>query len=920
MGPNSLTEQSKTVIDNNNYSSQQKVIENLRMEYDKTLKEYEDLMKKISGDVSGYVDMVNPNNPYLNKTIQFTTGQICYVTNQGVAKYISSAEILNSLDVPKKNMNINIPWKDDYLTPGSKIPTTPSLISGTPMKMGQSVGNEGSNVFVSDFLPDDIKSTYMGCYASSPKNDNMTFIGGSPPVTDISIQNGSFSQPAMSNNTYKYITGSEVPNWYFTSGAVLINNSSAWGYKQPYPNGNQCVSLQNKGSISQIVSLYTGVTYTLSFYSCARACCTTPTSNNIEVRLYTINDGYISTIYQVTPPVNKWTLYTVTFTAPTTQSYKLTFLGTNTAGDRSSAIQNISLGSSAPVSQGTYTHDDCQKMAIINGYQYFALQNVNPNTSTGYCAVSNSEPAITMNGESKVPTKFVNAWETKTIGQPGNSAILTNTGSLSVVNSSGQSVFSSSGAAAQPSNYLGCYGDTADRAMPLYNNSSQQYNLQQCQQIAQQQGAQYFGLQNSTSGTTATCGLSNNLGQTLKYGRASNCTKLADGSYSGGGWSNAVYNTTLPQSNYILILGDYYMQIQRGTSPDDDQGYIWGVNFNDKKGEINANYVAKNGKYGKNWISSGQTLAAGDWIGSPNGYAALVMQSDGNLVLNTYQMESNCKKMKDNNIGGGVGGNATYNIGKTAITKNMGSLAYIDANSDLHSYPTTNQTFSNEYTTISNMDSPNNDIPGAATSGNPEQCKTICNKNPNCAGFVTDKDGKYCWPKSTSMWPYGGQLISSLEKKVYTRNKIPASPPIGVSKITNQTDTISYQNYVNGGAIADKYGLANINDVQKKQLEQLETKMNLLSSQLTTLTNKFQSGTTNSENQSINNVSGINDYLTYLTQTNKDIVNITTDTSGNVNNILKDSDIVVLQKNYDYLVWSILAVGTVLVSMNLMNK
>ena len=39
-----------------------------------------------------------------------------------------------------------------------------------------------------------------------------------------------------------------------------------------------------------------------------------------------------------------------------------------------------------------------------------------------------------------------------------------------------------------------------------------------------------------------------------------------------------------------------------------------------------------------------------------------------------------------------------------------------------------------------------------------------------------------------------------------------------------------------------------------------------------------------------------------------------------VDRILDDSDIVVLQKNYDYLFWSILAAGTVLVSMNIVKK
>ena len=42
--------------------------------------------------------------------------------------------------------------------------------------------------------------------------------------------------------------------------------------------------------------------------------------------------------------------------------------------------------------------------------------------------------------------------------------------------------------------------------------------------------------------------------------------------------------------------------------------------------------------------------------------------------------------------------------------------------------------------------------------------------------------------------------------------------------------------------------------------------------------------------------------------------------SENMNNIVSDSDIVVLQKNYNYLFWTILATGTVLISMNMIKK
>jgi hypothetical protein len=64
------------------------------------------------------------------------------------------------------------------------------------------------------------------------------------------------------------------------------------------------------------------------------------------------------------------------------------------------------------------------------------------------------------------------------------------------------------------------------------------------------------------------------------------------------------------------------------------------------------------------------------------------------------------------------------------------------------------------------------------------------------------------------------------------------------------------------------------------------------------------------------NTQGVEEYLTDLTKTRTRVKNFNT----NTDNILKDSDIVVLQKNYDYLFWSILAAGSVLVAMNIVKK
>jgi len=94
--------------------------------------------------------------------------------------------------------------------------------------------------------------------------------------------------------------------------------------------------------------------------------------------------------------------------------------------------------------------------------------------------------------------------------------------------------------------------------------------------------------------------------------------------------------------------------------------------------------------------------------------------------------------------------------------------------------------------------------------------------------------------------------------------------------------------------------------------------LNLLSSQLSSYTNEFSQGSQDVEAQSKTNVSGLTDYVNGLKNATDKIAGITSD--GNINNILKDSDIVVLQKNYDYLFWSILATGSVLVAMNIVKK
>ena len=174
----------------------------LKQQYNTTLAEYKGLLTRATENARNYVDRISSKNPYVNKTVRFNTGELAYVTNYGVLKYIPSTEILNSVGISKNFVQLDIPWDRAYLIPQTQIPTTPPLVAGTPIKMGQTLGNEGTNVYV-DRLITNSSATYEGCFADNTSNPTMTFLHGGKPSTVSPMINGDFSQPIIAKNSYQ---------------------------------------------------------------------------------------------------------------------------------------------------------------------------------------------------------------------------------------------------------------------------------------------------------------------------------------------------------------------------------------------------------------------------------------------------------------------------------------------------------------------------------------------------------------------------------------------------------------------------------------------------------------------------------------------------------------------------------------------
>ena len=914
------------LLKNRNNITQTNINTELKNTYSSTLENYNKVKDNILLQARNYISRTSQSNPYLNKIIVFnTTGNTnaFYVTNRGVAKWFPSTEIYNSVlgnnGCPSNSdiINVDIPWSSNYTVEGTSIPTVPPLIVGTPMTMNQSCGNEGTNVYANTMVKN-TGATYKGCFQDDTTTPLMTFIGGSvPSIPSIpEIINGDFSQPTISNNTYQPInSSSSVPGWGFN--AILLNNSSAWGYPMPYPFGTQCVSLQKLNSISQSIKLTSGA-YNLVFYACGRNCCdNSGQSNPIDLQL---NDITIST---VNPPINSWIKYNIPFNVGTTGNNTITFKGKTSSTDRSSAVQHISITlTTSNVPEGGYNYETCKNTAIDGGYNYFALQNVNSSKGTGYCAVSNDIVGPSKNGPAYVITGGIQLWSSNTPTNSANTATLTIQGGLSVLNSGGISIFSTPAPAVnknnvnKPFNYIGCYKDTGNRALPTPNGNGKTYDT--CSSITTSKNHQYFGLQYVQGNQTAECWSGSDLNKAKQYGLATNCSQLKDGTWVGGGWSNAVYNNVEPTVPYFLILqDDGNMCIYKGSGPQDSQGYIWCSGTNGKQQKPNPNFKASNGKFGKNYINSTTSLASGDFIGSNDGSIYLMMQSDGNLVLYTSQQTSNCKQLSNGFMGGGPGANAIYELNEVGVRNKLYDVAYVDQNSKSYLYPESSVTSTNTYSKVNAYDSQDKNISGGQTSDvDLEQCKQSCNLNAKCYGVEYNTDIKTCLQKDNTIYLLNPtKLPNSSFSELYIKNKT-------VSEGFTQTnvDTVQLDNYASGKQLFSSDVVSTltkqINPVDKQQLEQLNSQLSLLSAQLNTGNNNSAHSLVNVDKTSNIQTKFINLFANQYDDTKSKIKNLH-ENMPNYTNIVEDSNIAKSSSINTFIMWCFIFVILLLIMIKI---
>jgi hypothetical protein len=931
-------------------------LEQAKLKYNELLQQYTAMQQKISNSSLGSINRLASNNPYLNKTVRFNNGPWCYVTNQGVAGWIHGFDILYSTTAPTQPIDINLPWLDSYNTPGTTIPTNPPLISGPPIQMKQSLGNEGSNVYASK-LVNNPSSDYVGCYNDFPAE---TLISVVPVMNSSTIVNGfqSHSSSVYGNNSaYGHWAAFDGnPNTFWLSDDGVYNGSNGI-YKGP--NG---VSVNGVGFVR-------GEHLQINMPNV-----NTPSQQNTIVTQYSIAPRLDFGLTSRSP--NSWYVlgwkdniwYAVdrqqnqnfrsgdakTYNVATPGSYGAYILLTDKVGndDDTSGIRTIvqvaewKLFTSSvytrsdnqramiwnPSVIGYTTLDKCQDYAVENGYKYFGLQNVQSDGSAA-CLVSNDVDKSKMYGDASVQRTAIPLWSSNTSSGQSNYAQLVGTGQIQIVDTIRNAVVSFANDGVK-----GCESwGTLTVQSATYGGNCNGVSIGNVTDKVDKMGCNWvescsIPISVSTFGDPA-IGCGKNFDVAYSCG-STKFSKHLEGEANGQTLILDDCKKYMKDNcTFFLFLHDEgEMCIYRGPDNSQTGEKVWSSNTKGQQKVANPDWVASKGKYGRDYLRQGEGLGPDEWIGSGSGFIKLMMQKDGNLVLYTSETKSSCKVINDKTYGG-AGINAIYQLNNTGNKNTLGKVGYINSDSKLMLYPdsmleSTNN-YQNNYQIFRDLDSGGYDIT-AIDVNNQSECQTACNNNKECKSYQYYTPWKRCFLKNKDSYP---KTLTNLPGGIFG-TKIPEVKLSGSKTCSNKivnVDTVQFDNYIKGSPMTPttQCNAPIVGDQDRLAFDNIKSQLITLGNDIVSNTEKLYSEDNNIFAKLNMNEEQFKKNIENYKQTNIKIqkeLNLQDNNIegmqnlNDINGMLNDSDLRVLQENYSYIMWSIVAIGLLTITINTLKK
>ena len=286
-----------------------------------------------------------------------------------------------------------------------------------------------------------------------------------------------------------------------------------------------------------------------------------------------------------------------------------------------------------------------------------------------------------------------------------------------------------------------------------------------------------------------------------------------------------------------------------------------------------------------------------------------------------YGEAKTCNKSLDGQTYGNNGINAIYQMNQVGDVNSVGKMGYVDYNSNVTEFPDsmiglslTYEKYDNYGTNLTSIDSLQNATYDTALAQ--------CNGNSSCYGFTLDS--------STNVASFYGKSIVNPSNRIlvpnttlYIRNLVAQNLNDACNKQVVNIDSSQWKNYVKKSGYMSPSSTCDLSTAimsASNQSNAIQSKIIATAKQIVKILNNL-----NKKSDSINNTTGLNTNMiqSNIQKYNDVIVQMSEFTDvreNNISNIVKESDIKVLQENYGYMFWSILAIATVIVTMNIMRK
>lgn len=266
---------------------------------------------------------------------------------------------------------------------------------------------------------------------------------------------------------------------------------------------------------------------------------------------------------------------------------------------------------------------------------------------------------------------------------------------------------------------------------------------------------------------------------------------------------------------------------------------------------------------------------------------------------------------------------AVYSFNSAGNYNNLGKLGYVNENGQLLKYPSSmiQQGKSTSYTSFNNVDSPGNDI--SYFSLNKEYCEKKCNENTDCYGYVSNSNN--CWLKNKNVFsymnkdgsitPYNGNELNIKDPLVLNNDSCP-------KKIKN-VNSLKWDSFNKSQEVMNMDTSCRLEKINKQLLaerDEKETGLNWITSQLSKGLSSFMTTNKTMTQQMEVEHNAMKENTSIYNLLYDKYKQITSVDNSNINNILANSQIMINQSRYFYILWAVLAIAIVFALIMLIRR